>query len=107
MSGNQVVISIFVISAVTALIRFLPFVAFAGRKTPPFVNYLGRCLPCAVMGMLVVYCLKDISFRSFGGFVPELVASAVVGGTFLLKKNTLFSIVSGTVVYMLLVQFVF
>ena len=107
MSGNPVSISIFVIAAVTVLIRFLPFVAFAGRKTPPFVNYLGKCLPCAVMGMLVVYCLKDISFRSFGGFVPELVASTVVGGTFLLKKNTLFSIVSGTVVYMLLVQFVF
>lgn len=107
MNGNRIALAIAIIAAVTVLIRFLPFVAFAGRKTPPVVEYLGKCLPCAVMGMLVVYCLKDVSFRSFGGFVPEILASLAVGGTFLWKKNTLVSIVSGTLVYMLLVQLVF
>ena len=107
MSSNRVFLAIGVISAVTILIRFLPFIAFAGRKTPPVVEYLGKCLPSAVMGMLVVYCLKDISFRSAGGFVPQILASAAVVLTYLWRKNTLFSIVSGTLLYMLLVQRVF
>lgn len=107
MSGSRVALAIGVIAAVTIFIRFLPFIAFAGRKTPPVVEYLGKCLPCAVMGMLVVYCLKDMSFRSAGGFVPQIIASAAVVLTYLWRKNTLFSIISGTLLYMLLVQRVF
>ena len=107
MNGNRIALAIAIIAAVTVLIRFLPFVAFAGRKTPPVVEYLGKCLPCAVMGMLVVYCLKDMSFRSAGGFVPQIIASVAVVLTYLWRKNTLFSIISGTLLYMLLVQRVF
>ncbi len=97
-----------VITLVTALTRFLPFAVFGrGRKTPPLVEKLGRLLPYSIMGMLVVYCLKGTSFSSLGGFVPALISIFVVTGVYLWRKNTLLSIVAGTVTYMILVQIVF
>ena len=93
---------------VTIGLRFLPFVIFSGRKTtPPFVAYLGRVLPYAVMGMLVVYCLRNIQFASAPHGLPEIIACAVVAGLHLWKRSTLLSIVGGTACYMLLVQLVF
>ena len=97
-----------VIALVTMLLRFLPFVIFSGRKTtPPFVAYLGRVLPYAIMAMLVVYCLRHIQFASAPHGLPELLACAAVAVLHLWKRNTLLSIVGGTVCYMLLVQLVF
>lgn len=93
---------------VTIGLRFLPFVIFSGRKTtPPFVAYLGRVLPYAVMGMLVVYCLRNIQFASAPHGLPEIIACAVVAGLHLWKRSTLLSIVGGTACYMLLVQLMF
>ena len=101
-------IAIAVISLVTALIRFLPFVIFNGnRKTPAIINKLGKTLPYAIMGMLVVYCLKGVNFLSPSGWVPSLIACVVVGILYVWKRNTLISIISGTVCYMVLVQMVF
>lgn len=97
-----------VIVVVTVLLRFLPFLIFNGkRKTPKIIEKLSRVLPCAVMGMLVVYCLKDVRFSSVSGFVPALVASLVVGVLYIWKRNTLISIICGTLCYMLSVQFLF
>ena len=97
-----------VVALVTALIRFLPFCIFGGgRKTPPVVEKLGRVLPYAVMGMLVVYCLKGVEFSTLSGFLPALIATLVVVGLHLWKRNTLISIVCGTISYMLMVQLVF
>ena len=97
-----------VIALVTILLRFLPFLIFRGnRKTPAIIEKLGRTLPYAIMGMLVVYCLKDISFADVGGFLPQLIACIVVAVLYVWRKNTLLSIVCGTVCYMLLVQLVF
>jgi len=97
-----------VIALVTALLRFLPFVIFRnGKKTPPIIDKLGKTLPFAIMGMLVVYCLKGVHFTAAAGFVPSLVACAVVAVLYLLFRNTLLSIISGTVCYMVLVQMVF
>ena len=97
-----------VAGAVTLLLRFLPFLVFGGkRETPPFVVYLGKVLPYAIMGMLVIYCLRGISFTAAANFLPELIACAVVVLAHVWKRNTLLSIISGTVCYMLLVQFVF
>ena len=97
-----------VIALVTAALRFLPFFIFRGnRTTPKYVEYLGKVLPYAIMGMLVVYCLKGISFTALENWVPYLVASATVVLLHLWKRNTLLSIISGTVCYMLLVQAVF
>lgn len=107
MNDKQVFISIAIMSAVTIALRFLPFILFSGKKTPKVISYLGKVLPYAMMGMLVVYCLRDISFKSAGGFVPEILASAVVVVSYIIKKNSLISIISGTVSYMLLVQLVF
>ena len=92
----------------TMATRFLPFLIFGeNRKTPPLITYLGKVLPCAVMGMLVVYCLKDVSFLSAPFGLPELIGIAVVALLHLWKRNSLLSIGVGTVCYMLLVQLVF
>ena len=97
-----------VIALVTAALRFLPFWIFReNRKTPPLVSYLGQVLPFAIMGMLVVYCLKDISFTGAPFGIPEILGCAVVAVLHIWKRNTLLSIGAGTVCYMLLVQFVF
>ena len=99
---------IVVAGAVTLLLRFLPFLIFNGkRETPPYIIYLGKVLPYAIMGMLVIYCLRGISFTAAANFLPELIACAVVVLAHVWKRNTLLSIISGTVCYMLLVQFVF
>ena len=101
-------LSVAIIALVTAALRFLPFALFGnGRKTPKIIEKLSSMLPYAIMGMLVVYCLKDTSFSSLGGFLPALIASAVVVLLHVWKRNTLLSIISGTVCYMLLVQLVF
>ena len=108
MTEQQLWLTVAVIALVTALIRFLPFLIFTGgRKTPKIVEKLGRLLPCAVMAMLVIYCLKDVRFTSPAGFLPALIASAVVCGSYVWKRSTLVSIISGTLSYMILVQFVF
>ena len=97
-----------VIALVTAALRFLPFLIFGeNRKTPPLVSYLGQVLPYAIMGMLVVYCLKDISFTAAPFGIPEIIGCAVVSVLHIWKRNTLLSIGAGTVCYMLLVQLIF
>lgn len=97
-----------VIALVTILLRFLPFLIFSGkRQTPTYIAYLGKVLPFAIMGMLVIYCLRNISFTAMPFGIPELIGCTVVVGMHLWKRNTLLSIISGTVCYMILVQLVF
>ncbi|MBR1830156.1 MAG: AzlD domain-containing protein [Atopobiaceae bacterium] len=93
-------------AAVTMLTRFLPFIVFR-RETPAYVSYLGRVLPAAIIGMLVVYCLKDITPMAYPFGLPELIAAACVVGMQAWRRNSLASILTGTVVYMVLVQLVF
>ena len=97
-----------VVAFVTEGLRFLPFLIFGeNRKTPPLLTYLGQVLPYTIMGMLVVYCLKDVTLIRAPFGIPELIGCAVVALLHLWKRNTLLSIGVGTVCYMLLVQFVF
>jgi branched-subunit amino acid transport protein AzlD len=97
-----------IIALVTAALRFLPFLIFReNRKTPPLVSYLGQVLPYAIMGMLVIYCLKGVSFAAFPFGIPEMIGCLVVILLHIWKRNTLLSIGAGTVCYMLLVQLVF
>ncbi len=97
-----------VTALVTAALRFIPFIVFGSkRKTPAFITYLGRVLPFAIMGMLVVFCLKGVSVVSAPHGIPELIGITVVAGLHIWKRNTLLSIVAGTVCYILLVNFVF
>lgn len=100
-------LAVAVVALVTAAVRFAPFLIFRGGHTPPVVNYLSRMLPFAVMGMLVVYCLKGTSFAQTKDWLPALIACAAVALLHWWKKNTLLSILGGTVCYMLLVQLVF
>ena len=108
MADPHIWLTVAVVALVTAAIRFLPFVIFSGgRKTPRIIERLGKVLPAAIMGMLVVYCLKHVRFTGAAGFVPELIACLLVGALHLWKRNTLLSIIAGTLCYMLLVQRVF
>lgn len=90
----------------TMAIRFLPFLVFS-RNTPPYISYLGKVLPPAIIGMLVIYCLKDTSVTAWPFGLPELIATLFVVGCQVWKRNSLLSILAGTVVYMILVQLVF
>jgi len=97
-----------VIALVTAALRFLPFFIFReDRPTPAFLTRLGAVLPYAIMGMLVVYCVKDVSFASPPFGLPEILGCAAVAGLHIWKRSTLLSIAGGTAVYMLLVNVVF
>ena len=102
------VLIIAVVAAVTIFLRSFPFAVFGGnKKTPDYIIYISSVLPYAIMGMLVVYCLEDVSITAAPYGLPELIAGAVVVGLHLWKRNTLLSIVTGTVVYMMLIQCVF
>ena len=108
MAALQRIITIAMAALGTIITRFLPFLLFpAGRRTPAYVRYLGKVLPAAALGVLVIYCLKDVSFLSGSHGAPELISMALVTGLHLWRKNMLLSIAAGTVCYMLLVQLVF
>ena len=97
-----------VIALVTAITRFLPFLVFRdGKKLPAWLSHLGKVLPHAIMGMLVVYCLKGITFAAAPFGIPELLGCAAVAALHVWKRNTFLSIGVGTVFYMVLVQLVF
>ena len=108
MTLTQRILTILVIVLGTMLTRFLPFLLFPAEKTTPkAIHHLGNVLPGAVFGLLVVYCLKNVSlFTGSHGF-PELISIALVVVLHLWKRQMLLSIAGGTVCYMLLVQFVF
>lgn len=107
MNDYKVWISIAVIALVTAALRFLPFLIFKKGNTPKLIEKLSKTLPAAIMAMLVVYCLKDIRFSAISECLPEIIACGTVGLLHIWKRNTLLSILCGTVCYMLLVQLVF
>lgn len=108
MSMPQILLTIAAVSLGTMLTRFLPFLIFpAGKSTPKFIQYLGRVLPGAVFGLLVVYCLKHVSLFSGSHGLPEAIGIAVTVGLHLWKRQILLSIAGGTVCYMLLVQYLF
>lgn len=107
MTTTQSIITIIVVVIGTMVTRFLPFIIFPESKTPPkIVTYLGTVLPYAVIGLLVVYCLKDAVFSEYHA-LPELIAIAAVVAIHKWKKNTLLSISVGTILYMIFVQNIF
>lgn len=92
----------------TLITRFLPFLVFDPHKeTPKYVQYLGKALPCAVFGMLVVYCLKDVRFLSGNHGAPEILGIAATIAIYCLKRQMLLSMGGGTLFYMILVQYFF
>ena len=108
MKVSEQIITVALCVAGTMTTRFLPFVVFSSRRpTPKYVQYLGKVLPGAIFGMLVVYCLKDVSIINYSHGIPEAIAIVITVLLHLWKRQMLLSIAGGTVVYMLLVQLVF
>ena len=109
MSNIQFILTIAVCAAATMLTRFLPFLVFGSRggRVPEVVEYLGHVLPAAIFGMLIVYCLKDVSLTSGSHGIPEAIAIGVTVTLHKWKHQTLVSIAGGTLCYVLLVQMVF
>ncbi len=104
----QQLITIAMVVLGTMVTRFLPFLIFpAGKQTPNYIRYLGKVLPSAVFGLLVIYCLKDVTLFAGSHGIPELISILLVIGLHLWKRQMLLSIAGGTVCYMLLVQLVF
>lgn len=101
-------ILIIIMAGVTALLRFLPFLFFSGkRETPKYIVYLGEVLPQAIIGMLIVYCLRSTDFTTKPFGLPEIIAVVFVVVLQAVKRNSLLSVLGGTAVYMLLLQLVF
>ena len=109
MTTIQFIITIAVCTAATMLTRFLPFLVFSSKdqQPPELVRYLGRVLPAAIFGMLIIYCLKGVSLFSGSHGIPEAIAIAVTVALHQWKHQTLVSIAAGTLCYVLLVQMVF
>ena len=108
MTESRILWIVIAMAAGTLLTRFLPFLLFPqGKAVPRYVEYLGRTLPYATMGLLVVYCLKGVDVLAWPFGLPELIASAAVAVLHVWKKNSLLSIGAGTAIYMVLVQCIF
>ncbi len=108
MTLTQQIVTIAMVVLGTLLTRFLPFLVFPpGKETPGYVRYLGKVLPAAVFGMLVVYSLKDVSVLTGNHGIPQLLAVLLVIALHKWKRQMLLSIAGGTVFYMILVQVVF
>jgi branched-subunit amino acid transport protein AzlD len=108
MSTAQMAVTISVVVLATVATRFLPYLLFPeGRRVPRFILYLGKVLGPAVFGLLVVYCLRNVSFFSGNHGIPEILASATVVVLYLWKRNMILPMAGGTAVYMLLVQTIF
>ncbi len=102
------IITILILAIVTLIIRALPFILFRGKEVPAFITYLGKVLPYALIAMLVIYCLKDVSFASGGTYmIPEIISIIFIVIIHKLKHNMLLSVGCGTLLYMSLVQLVF
>ena len=107
MTTAQALITVFICAAVTVLIRAAAFLLFpAGRQAPAFITWLSRQLPRAVMAMLLIYCLKDVSFAAVPNWVPTLAAVAVTAALHLWKRQMMLSIAGGTALYMILIRLI-
>ncbi len=108
MTLAQQIITVCMVILGTIATRYLPFMLFSSKKpTPTYVQYLGKMLPSAALGLLVIYSYKNVSILGGSHGIPELIATAVIVALHLWKRQMLISIAGGTVVYMLLIQFVF
>ena len=108
MTTTQMLATIGAAAAATMATRFLPFIVFpAGRETPRYITYLGRVLPGAVFGLLVVYCLREVDPLAGSHGIPEAAGILTAGGLYLWRRSMLVSICASTVLYMVLVNLVF
>ena len=107
-ADQSALILIIVMGAVTLATRLLPYLVFGTKDTiPPLIVYLGRIIPYAAMGMLIIYSLKEVSISEAPYGIPEVLSVAAVAISYVWKRSTIFSVLAGTILYMVLVQMVF
>lgn len=105
MTSQQQIITIVILAVITFMTRALPFLIFpAGKPTPKYIQYLGKALPLAVFGMLVVYCLKDVQWLEGSHGIPEILGIAAVVLMHLWRRQLFLSMAVGTAVYMILIR---
>lgn len=105
MTSQQQIITIIILAVITFMTRALPFIVFpAGKPTPKYIQYLGKALPLAVFGMLVVYCLKDVQWLDGSHGIPEILGIAAVVLMHLWRRQLFLSMAVGTAVYMILIR---
>lgn len=108
MTSNQIILTLLIIAFGTLLTRFIPFIVFPPHKQPPkFISYLSKTLPAAVISLLVVYAFKDTIVVAFPYGLPEIFATIFLVLIHIFKRNTMITIASSTIFYMILVQFIF
>lgn len=107
MTSQQQIITIIILAVITFMTRALPFLVFpAGKPTPKYIQYLGKALPLAVFGMLVVYCLKDVQWLDGSHGIPEILGIAAVVLMHLWRRQLFLSMAVGTAVYMILIRLI-
>lgn len=104
MNSGYVLLILFVISLITIILRFMPFLIFGRKESSKIIDYLGEYLPYTIMPMLVVFCLKDLSFNQISGFLPSLIGIGIVVILQCWKRNYLLSVSLGTIIYMILIR---
>lgn len=105
MTSQQQIITIAILALMTVLTRALPFIIFpAGKPTPKFIQYLGKALPLAVFGMLVVYCLKDVQWLEGMHGIPEVAGIAATALVHVWRRQLFLSMAVGTALYMILIR---
>ena len=104
----MMIISIATIAIITYLLRLTPFILFGKhQETPKWIVYIGGYLPPAVMGMLIIYSIKNTDVFQLDQIAPLAIAILITALFHLWRRNNLISILTGTVSYMLLIQVIF
>ncbi|QUH19567.1 branched-chain amino acid transporter permease [Alkaliphilus sp. B6464] len=107
-NSSYTLIAILVIGIVTFAIRIAPFILFGKDKaTPKYIEYIGNYLPPAVIAMLIIYCLRNVNISAFPFGIPEVIGVITVAILHIWKRNNLISIIGGTAIYMIAIQFIF
>ena len=106
-NSSYTLIGILIVAAVTFAIRIAPFILFGKKSTPQYIDYIGKYLPPAVISMLIIYCLRNINVYKFPFGLPEVMGVIVVSILHIWKRNNLISIIGGTAIYMIAIQFIF
>lgn len=108
LNNSYILSAIFVSAVITFMIRIIPFILFGnGKTTPSYVTYIGKYLPPAIMSMLIIYCLRNVKISAAPFGIPETIGIVAVAALHLWKRNNLVSIIGGTLVYMVSIQFIF
>lgn len=107
LTASKMIITILVAGICTFATRVIPFAAFGNRRVPEIIKYLGKILPPAIIGVLIIYCIKDGYNLELNTLLPQILGIAITAGIHLWRRNVLLSISVGTISYMLMIHYIF